>query len=116
MTSSNSCLFCSIAAGDIPAAIVRRTDRVVVFRDLTPQAPVHLLAIPVEHYQNVAQLAGADPDLVGELLAQAAAAAQEEGIGDGNRVVLNTGRDGGQSVDHVHAHVLGGRQLLWPPG
>lgn len=113
---TNSCLFCSIAAGDIPAAIVRRTARVVVFRDLTPQAPVHLLAIPVGHYQNIAQLAAADRDLAGELLAQATAAAQDEGIGDGNRIVLNTGKDGGQSVDHVHAHVLGGRQLLWPPG
>ncbi|MEI8084053.1 MAG: HIT domain-containing protein [Actinomycetes bacterium] len=113
---SDSCLFCAIAAGTIPAVIVRRSDRVVVFRDVAPQAPVHILAIPVEHHRNLEVLSAADPTLVSELVAESTAAAAAEGLADGYRVVFNTGQNGGQTVDHVHAHVLGGRRLNWPPG
>jgi len=110
------CLFCSIASGDIPAEVIRRNDRVVVFRDVNPQAPDHFLAIPVEHFDNVADLSRQAPLLVGELLATATSVAQAEGLEDGYRVVFNSGANGGQTVGHVHAHVLGGRQLAWPPG
>jgi histidine triad (HIT) family protein len=95
---------------------VRRSDRVVVFRDVAPQAPVHVLEIPVEHHANLAKLSAADPALVSALIEEATAAAVDEGISDGYRVVFNTGWQGGQTVDHVHAHVLGGRQFNWPPG
>jgi histidine triad (HIT) family protein len=110
------CLFCSISAGDIPADIVRETDRVVVFRDINPQAPAHMLAIPREHYANAAELAAADLNLAGELLALLTQAAAAEGLEDGHRIVFNSGSNGGQTVGHVHAHLLGGRQLSWPPG
>ena len=93
------CLFCSIVAGDIPATGVAETDRVLAFRDINPQAPTHVLVIPKEHYPNVAALAAA------------------EGVSDtGYRVVFNTGDQAGQTVHHVHAHLLGGRDLTWPPG
>ncbi|MFA7265384.1 MAG: histidine triad nucleotide-binding protein [Candidatus Nanopelagicales bacterium] len=110
------CLFCKIATGDIPATILAESEHVVVFADVHPQAPVHLLAIPREHHEDVAALAAADPTLAGELLAIATQAAQSAGLDEGHRVVFNTGRDGGQTVPHVHAHVIGGRQMTWPPG
>jgi len=91
-------------------------DQVVVFRDLNPQAPTHVLAIPRAHYTDVAALAAAEPELAGALLAAVGRVAEAEGLADGYRVVFNTGPDGGQTVNHVHAHLLGGRQLLWPPG
>ena len=112
----SDCLFCAIAAGEIPADIVESDDQVVVFRDLNPQAPTHVLAIPREHYENVAELASADPALTGALLAAVGRVAATEGLDDGYRVVFNTGRLAGQTVNHVHAHLVGGRQLLWPPG
>lgn len=110
------CLFCAIVNGDIPAAIVSESDHVVVFRDVSPQAPVHVLAIPRKHIANVGELAAEDPALAADLLTAATQAAKDLDLVDGYRVVFNTGREGGQSVDHVHAHVLGGRQLTWPPG
>lgn len=113
----SDCLFCRIVAGEIPATIVLDEERVLAFRDITPQAPVHVLVIPREHYANVAELAEANPALAGELMAAAARVARGEGVVDsGFRVVLNTGDDGGQTVGHVHAHVLAGRPLTWPPG
>lgn len=113
----SDCLFCRIVAGEIPATIVLDEERVLAFRDITPQAPVHVLVIPREHYANVAELAEANPALAGELMAAAARVARAEGVVDsGFRVVLNTGDDGGQTVGHVHAHVLAGRPLTWPPG
>ena len=114
--SMTDCLFCAIAAGDMPANIVSETDRVVVFHDVSPQAPVHVLAIPRKHFANVSDLAEQDPALAAELLVSATKAARSLGLIDGYRVVFNTGEDGGQSVNHVHAHVLGKRQLTWPPG
>ncbi len=113
----SECLFCAIASGDIPADIVLSDDDVVAFRDITPQAPVHVLVIPRAHHANVADLATADPALTGALLRAAGAVAAQEGIADsGYRIVTNTGEGAGQSVHHIHFHVLGGRDLAWPPG
>ena len=111
-----NCLFCSIAAGEIPATIVAETDRVVVFADINPQAPIHVLAIPRDHHKDFAALVEADPQLAVEVMAAATNAAQEAGLDDGYRIVFNTGNNAGQTVHHVHAHVLGGRPLTWPPG
>ena len=111
----SDCLFCRIVAGEIPADIVLRTDDFVAFRDISPQAPVHVLVIPVAHHENAGALAVADPLLAGRLLAAARDAAESEGLSD-YRLVFNTGAEAGQSVFHVHAHVLGGRSLTWPPG
>ncbi|MBY8875170.1 histidine triad nucleotide-binding protein [Micromonospora sp. PLK6-60] len=106
------CLFCRIVAGEIPATIVRETDRTVAFRDIDPKAPTHVLVIPKEHYADVATLALDDPGLAGEVLATAAAVAEEEGLdADGFRLMFNTGANGGQEVFHVHAHLLGGAPL-----
>jgi histidine triad (HIT) family protein len=113
---SADCLFCRIAAREIPATIVHETDRVLAFRDVTPQAPVHVVVIPKEHHVDVAALTAADPALAGEVLGAVAQVAADEGLVRGFRVVFNTGVDGGQSVFHVHAHLLGGRGLGWPPG
>jgi histidine triad (HIT) family protein len=110
------CLFCRIVAGEIPATIVAQTADTLAFRDINPQAPVHVLVIPRAHHADLAALAAADPCLVGRLAADAAAVAQAEGIGGAFRTVFNTGAAVGQSVFHVHAHVLGGRPFSWPPG
>lgn len=112
----DGCLFCRIVAGEIPATVVYENDRLVAFRDIGPQAPTHVLVIPREHHEDIAALVAADPGLSGELMAAAVAVAQQEGLDAGYRLVLNTGSDGGQTVDHVHVHVLGGRHLAWPPG
>ena len=111
------CLFCGIAADRVPATKVLETDNVVAFRDINPQAPTHVLVIPKAHYPDVAALAAADAGLLGEVLANAHSVADVEAIsGSGYRVVFNTGTHAGQTVPHVHAHVLGGRFLAWPPG
>ena len=108
------CLFCSIAAGDIPADIVIETDDVVAFNDINPAAPTHVLVIPKRHVASAAQL---EPDDAGMLSALFAVAAQVgEAVEGGWRLVTNVGPDAGQSVFHLHFHVLGGRRLGWPPG
>jgi histidine triad (HIT) family protein len=115
------CLFCRMVAGEIPADVVLDTERVLAFRDINPQAPTHVLVIPKEHHRNIGALAAADPELLGEVVSGAAAVARQEGlvgedtIEPGYRVVTNTGPQAGQSVDHVHLHVLGGRGMGWPP-
>lgn len=109
------CLFCKIAQGEIPAERIAETDELLVFRDVDPRAPTHLLAIPRKHYANVAELSTDDPTLAGRLL-QALTGVSEIAGSNGYRVVFNTGDEGGQTVDHVHAHLLGGRQMTWPPG
>jgi histidine triad (HIT) family protein len=111
-----SCLFCGIVAGEIEATIVHETARTVAFRDLNPGAPTHVLVVPRDHYANAADLAEADPAYAGEVLAAAAAVAQQEGLTGGYRLVTNTGDDAGQTVQHLHVHVLGGRKMGWPPG
>jgi len=106
------CLFCRIVAGDVPASVVRETERTVVFRDIAPQARTHLLVVPREHHQDAAALAGADPGLLAALVTDAAQAAAVDGIDrSGYRLVFNTGPDSGQTVFHVHLHVLGGAPL-----
>lgn len=112
----SDCLFCSIVEGEIPATVVHETDDVLAFRDIAPQAPTHVVVIPKAHHDDIASLSAADPGLTASLMAAAADVARLEGLGEGFRVVLNTGADGGQTVFHVHAHVLGGRGLGWPPG
>jgi histidine triad (HIT) family protein len=111
------CLFCGIAAGEIPATRVLESPRTIAFQDINPQAPVHVLVIPREHYPNLASLAEAGDGLLDEIAAQAALVASAAGVAEsGYRVVFNTGPEAGQTVDHVHAHVLGGRPMNWPPG
>ena len=111
------CLFCGIAAGQVPATIVVDGKRVVAFRDITPQAPTHILVVPRDHYPDVAALAAAGDGLLDEVVTVARQVAEDESIeATGYRIVFNTGRDGGQTVGHVHAHLLGGRSLTWPPG
>lgn len=103
------CLFCKIVAGEIPATVVRETDRTFAFKDINPQAPVHDLIVPRAHYANAAELAAAAPELAAAVLVEAAEVAKAEGITDGGyRVVFNTDAHAGQTVFHVHAHVLGG--------
>ena len=110
-------VFCKIVTGDIPAQLVAEAGRTVAFRDINPQAPTHVLVIPRDHYPDLAALAAADGGLLAEVAAQAHQVARTEGIAPGGyRVVFNTGAAAGQTVFHVHAHVLGGRNLTWPPG
>jgi histidine triad (HIT) family protein len=107
----NDCLFCRIAAGEIPATVVHETATTLAFRDIDPKAPVHILVIPRAHHRDVVALAG-DPQAAADVLATAAAVAEAEGLtGDGFRLIFNTGSHGGQEVLHVHAHLVGGRPL-----
>lgn len=112
------CLFCRIVAGEVPAAIVKRSEDAVAFRDIDPRAPTHVLVIPTVHVAAVRDVQGADGEaMLGRVLRFAAAVASEQGLDAGGyRIVTNTGTDAGQSVDHLHFHVLGGRKLSWPPG
>lgn len=115
VTSDPECLFCRIAAGDVPADVVRRTDRVLAFRDVNPQAPTHVLVVPLEHHADVGALAVADRDTLADLVLVGQQVAADEAGGD-YRLVFNSGPQAGQSVFHVHGHVLAGRDLGWPPG
>src|SRR6476646_2913852 len=111
------CLFCGIADGDIPSTQVHADDLVVAFRDIAPRAPVHVLVIPREHIASSASLTEADGAVATRLLAVAADVARAEGVeADGYRVVMNVGANGGQTVGHLHLHVMGGRSFTWPPG
>ncbi len=112
---TDSCVFCRIIAGDIPAPIVAENEHAAAFRDLAPQAPVHVLVVPKRHVASLADCA--DGAELGAVLLLAAEVARREGIAEsGYRTVFNTGSDGGQSVSHMHAHVMGGRPMGWPPG
>jgi histidine triad (HIT) family protein len=112
------CLFCKIVAGEIPATIVKRSEDVLAFRDIDPKAPTHVLVIPTRHVASVGSATGPDGErLLGRVLGFAAQLASELGLErEGYRIVTNTGKSAGQSVDHLHFHVLGGRKLSWPPG
>ena len=111
------CLFCKIVAGDIPSAKVYEDDKVYAFRDIEPQAPVHILIIPKEHIASANELTEENASIVGHIFAVAAKIAKDEGIAEGGyRIVNNCGEDGGQTVKHLHFHMLGGRSLQWPPG
>jgi len=111
----SQCIFCRIVVGDIPADVVASGQRVIAFRDLNPQAPTHVLVIPREHHENVGALASSDPDALTELVMIGVGIAEQESGGQ-FRLVFNTGVETGQSVFHVHGHVLGGRRMTWPPG
>ncbi len=111
------CLFCKIVDGDIPADIVFESDDVIAFRDINPQAPTHVLVIPRKHIETINDIAPEDEALVGRLFSAAKAIAANEGLAeDGYRVIMNCGRAAGQTVFHIHLHLLGGRDLGWPPG
>jgi histidine triad (HIT) family protein len=114
--TDDACLFCRIAAGDVPADIVAQDDLALAFRDVNPQAPVHVLVIPREHSPTLTELADTHPDHALAVLRLARRVAEEEGIVDGYRLVCNNGAAAQQSVFHAHAHVLGGRPMTWPPG
>ena len=112
---SEQCLFCRIASGDIKTAFVAENDTAVAFRDISPKAPLHVLVIPRIHVESLA--VARDKAMLGELMALAAKIAADEGFSEsGYRTVINTGPDGGQSVGHLHVHVLAGRHMDWPPG
>ena len=114
---TSNCIFCRIAAGDLPADVIDRGEGWMVFADIAPAAPTHLLAIPTRHVPGVAATVDDDPGLVGDLVRALAAHARRAGIEeDGYRLVINEGRDGAQTVPHLHVHLLAGRRLDWPPG
>lgn len=111
------CLFCRIAAGEVRSDVLHRDERLLAFRDVSPQAPFHALVIPLEHIATLDDLREEQRELIGEILLCATRLAREEGLPErGYRLVWNCGPDAGQSVFHVHLHVLGGRRLSWPPG
>lgn len=113
----SDCLFCKIVARTIPAALIYEDELVVAFDDINPQAPIHSLVIPRTHFTSIAELQDADVTLLGHLLLAGNKVASLKGIADaGYRFVVNTGIHGGQSVFHLHLHVLGGRHMGWPPG
>ncbi|MGA2537285.1 MAG: histidine triad nucleotide-binding protein [Terracidiphilus sp.] len=111
-----SCLFCKIVEGVIPSTPVYQDDLSYAFADLHPQAPVHILIVPREHISSMVEANQAKRDLLGHLHWAAAQIARDQGLGNGYRIVVNTGDDGGQTVAHLHLHLLGGRQMHWPPG
>ncbi len=111
-----SCLFCKILAGEVPAQIVYQDESCIAFQDINPQAPVHLLLIPRKHFSSAAEAKEADEPVMGHLHRVAAQLAQQHDLTDGYRTVVNTGSGAGQSVFHLHLHLLGGRPLRWPPG
>ncbi len=111
------CLFCRIVAGEIPSARVHEDDLVLAIRDIAPRAPTHILLLPRRHIASALDLTDADGPLLGRMFAAAADIARAEGVADdGYRLVSNVGRWGGQSVDHLHLHLMGGRSFDWPPG
>jgi histidine triad (HIT) family protein len=113
----SDCLFCKIVERKIPASIVYEDDRIVAFNDINPQAPTHVLVIPKRHVASLDELGDADDAIVGEMVRRAAAIARERGITPGGyRTVFNTNRDAGQTVFHIHLHLIGGRAMSWPPG
>ena len=111
-----NCLFCKIIEGTIPSTRVYEDDECIAFADINPQAPSHVLLVPRKHIGSLAEATGEDTTLLGHLLATAADIARQRGLAKGYRVVINNGSDGGQTVDHLHLHLLGGRHLTWPPG
>ena len=111
------CLFCKIIRREIPASIVYEDDRVLAFNDINPQAPTHVLVVPKRHIATLNDLSPDDDGLVGEVVRRAAAIAEDRGIAkNGYRTVFNTNREAGQTVFHIHLHLIGGRAMHWPPG
>ncbi|HEY9684920.1 MAG TPA: histidine triad nucleotide-binding protein [Oculatellaceae cyanobacterium] len=114
VSSDPNCIFCKIIDGKIPSEKVAEDDRLIAIRDVSPQAPTHILVIPRNHIPNLAQVE--DGGLVGALFQRSTRIAEEQGLKNGYRIVVNTGDDGGQTVHHLHIHVIGGRAMQWPPG
>jgi histidine triad (HIT) family protein len=113
----SDCLFCRIVKREIPASIVYEDDQVVAFNDINPQAPMHVLVVPKRHIASLNDLQAEDDQIVGEMVRRAAALAKERGLSErGFRTVFNTNRDAGQTVFHIHLHLVGGRLMNWPPG
>lgn len=112
----SDCIFCKIAAGEIPSKKAYEDERVLAFYDLDPQAPVHILIIPKEHIASAADITEENSAIIAHIFEVAARLAKELGLDDGFRLVANTGADGGQTVQHLHVHLLGGRSMKWPPG
>lgn len=110
------CVFCKIAKGEIPSKKAYEDDRVLAFYDLDPQAPVHILIIPKEHIRSADEITAENSSIVAYIFEVAAKLAKEQGLANGYRIVTNIGVDGGQSVPHLHFHLLGGRSMKWPPG
>jgi histidine triad (HIT) family protein len=112
-----NCLFCRIVEGQVPASIIFQDDAVVAFKDITPQAPMHVLVVPRRHIGSLNELTAADDEIVGRMTRTGASIAQEQGYGPGGyRTVFNCNSDAGQTVFHIHLHVLAGRRMTWPPG
>ena len=111
--NKSDCLFCKIANKEIPSAFLFETDEVVAFKDINPQAPVHILVVPKKHYDN---LNDADEHTLGKLFVAVKEIAVNAGVSDGYRTVVNTGKKAGQEVEHLHLHILAGRPFIWPPG
>jgi histidine triad (HIT) family protein len=117
VTGPADCLFCRIVAGDVPAQVVHESEHAVAFRDLNPQAPLHVLVVPRRHVDNAATVSRDDAEITADMLITARRVAEAEGVAEsGYRLVFNVGDDGGNTVGHLHLHVLGGRRLGWPPG
>ena len=115
--SANDCLFCKIVSGDIPAEIIYRDDQVLAFRDINPRAPIHVLVIPQKHVDSLASVTDEQRDIMGKIMIVSREIAAAEGLSEsGYRAVINVGLDGGQTISHLHLHLLGGRTLHWPPG
>ena len=113
----NDCLFCKMISGEIPCDIVYEDESVFAFRDIDPKAPTHILLIPRKHIRSINELGESERNLAGELLLTAKKIAKDEGIDEsGFRTIFNTNSDGGQTVFHIHMHILGGRKMAWPPG
>jgi histidine triad (HIT) family protein len=113
---SSDCLFCKIVSGVIPAEKIYEDEVSVAFRDINPQAQTHILIVPKAHIESLANVGLEHTDLLGKLIANAAEIARKQKLDRGFRVVINTGPEGGQTVNHLHMHVIGGRHMTWPPG
>jgi len=113
---SQDCIFCKIIAGDIPATLLYKDDDIIAFNDISPQAPTHILVIPLKHIAGPSALTEADQPLIGKLVEKGTELAAEVGLDDGYRLDMNNGEKAGQTVFHLHLHVLGGRVMTWPPG
>jgi histidine triad (HIT) family protein len=116
MATNPDCLFCKIASGAIPVTHLFEDVQTLAFADINAQAPVHILVIPKEHFASLADTTSDNSALLGHLLLAVATIARQQNLAEGYRVVINTGTDGGQTVDHLHLHLLGGRAMNWPPG
>lgn len=112
----SDCIFCQLANGEIPTDMVYEDDLMACFKDASPEAPVHLLLVPKTHIASMDELKSSHRELLGEMMLRIPEIAKSQGLSNGYRTVINTGNDGAQTVKHLHIHILGGRQMIWPPG